>query len=93
MKSFEKCSILKETDSHYSDSSIPWDNQTRITDSCWLIEFTDGHKIIVSEELYGQEKDRNWAGRSRLVEQHWFDFRKCRERNRGIGIYGFGVRV
>jgi hypothetical protein len=57
--------------------------------SCWLIEFKDGHKVIISEELYKQEVERNWAGRPRLVEEHWFDFRKCRERNRGVLCAGF----
>ena len=62
-------------------------------ESCWLIRFKDGHKMIISEELYKQEEERNWAGGERLVEEHWFDVRKCRERNRGIGIYGFGVGI
>lgn len=43
-------------------------------ESCWFIEFVDGHKVIISEELYKQEVERNWAGRPRLVEEHWFDF-------------------
>ena len=58
-------------------------------ESCWLIEFKDGHKVIISEELYKQEVERNWAGRPRLVEEHWFDFRKCRERNSGVLCAGF----
>jgi len=62
-------------------------------ESCWLIEFKDGHKIIISEELYKQEEERNWAGRKRLCEEHWFDIRKCRERNRGINILGLEVRI
>lgn len=52
--------------------------------SCWLIEFEDGHKIIICEELYEKEEKRNWAGRAILCKQHWFNARKCVERNRGI---------
>lgn len=84
MKPFEKCSILKEVNTYCTNSTAPIREG-----SCWLIEFMDGYKIIVSEEFYRQEQARNWAGRPRLSEQHWFDFRKCRERNRGVGIYGF----
>ena len=58
-------------------------------ESCWLIEFEDGKQIIISEELYKREQERNFAGRERLYESHWFDVRKCRERNRGIGVFGF----
>jgi len=57
-------------------------------ESCWLIEFKDGHKIIISEELYEKEEERNWVGRERVCEEHWFDIRKCRERNRGISVNG-----
>jgi hypothetical protein len=59
-----------------------------LLESCWLIEFKDGHKIIISENLYKQETEKNWNGRERLVEQHWFDARKCREKNRGINHFG-----
>ncbi|WP_025909288.1 hypothetical protein [Priestia flexa] len=54
--------------------------------SCWLIEFKDGHKIIISESLYIEEEKRNFDNRQVLVEQHWFDYEVCKERNRGIWI-------
>lgn len=52
--------------------------------SCWLIEFDDGSKIILSEYMYKQECDRNWKGRKRNYEAHWFSLENCRNRNRGI---------
>ena len=52
--------------------------------SCWFIEFVDGQKMIISEEYYEREEKRNWAGRRRLVEAHWFDMETCLRRNRGI---------
>lgn len=57
--------------------------------SCWYVEFKDGHKIIISEEYYKMEVARNWAGREIVCMAHWFDFKKCRERNRGVHVYGF----
>lgn len=57
--------------------------------SCWLIEFEDGHKIIISEELYKKEEKRNWAGRKRRVEAHWFDFETCSMKNPEIIVAGF----
>ena len=56
--------------------------------SCWLIRFEDGYKMIISEELYKQEVERNWAGRARMCEEHWFDVRKCRARNRSVNCFG-----
>lgn len=58
-------------------------------ESCWLAEFKDGHRIIISEELYKKEVERNWAERPLLCLEHWFDVEKCRERNRGVPAYGF----
>ena len=55
--------------------------------SCWLIEFVDGQKIIISEELYAYEVLRNWAGRKRLYEAHWYSFKACRERNKGVRYF------
>jgi hypothetical protein len=52
--------------------------------SCWLIEFEDGTKMIISEEFYKQEQDRNWAGKRVACEQHWFIADMCLKRNRGI---------
>ena len=60
-------------------------------ESCWLIRFKDGHRMIISEELYKQEVARDWSGRARLVEEHWFDIKKCREKNQGIHYYGFSM--
>lgn len=56
-----------------------WGNQ-----SCWLIEFEDGYRIIISEERYKKEEEHNWAGKKILCKQHWFNARKCIERNRGV---------
>lgn len=53
-------------------------------ESCWLIEFKDGHKIIISESLYKEEQKRNFANRPVLVESHWFDIEACRVRNEGV---------
>jgi hypothetical protein len=53
-------------------------------ETCWLVEFEDGHKIIISEELHKQEVERNWAGRKRKYEAHWFNLEECRKRNRGV---------
>ena len=58
-------------------------------ESCWLIEFEDGYKMIVSEELYKAEEACNWAGRKRKVEGHWFSYETCRMRNRGVPVFGF----
>ena len=55
--------------------------------SCWLIEFEDGRKMIISEDLYKEGVERNWAGRKRIDEQHWFDYEQCRQRNRGLPCY------
>jgi len=55
--------------------------------SCWLIRFKDGHKIIISEERYKEEVKRNWAGRERNCEEHWFDVRKCVKQNDGVPKY------
>ncbi len=56
-------------------------------ESCWLIEFKDGCKMIISEELYKYELERNFADRKRVSEQHWFDFELCRKRNRGVRVF------
>jgi len=53
-------------------------------ESCWLIEFLDGAKMILSEKMYEFEQKRNFANRKILYESHWFDLQKCRERNRGV---------
>ena len=53
-------------------------------ESCWLIEFESGHKVILSEELYEAEVERNWAGDRVLYEAHWHDIEECRKRNRGV---------
>lgn len=58
-------------------------------ESCWLIEFKDGHKIIISETLYKKENERNFGGRAVLVESHWFDYETCRKKNRGVLVSGF----
>ncbi len=55
--------------------------------SCWLIEFEDGQKIIISEELYKKEETRKWAGRNRIVEEHWFSAETCIKRNPGLKRY------
>lgn len=57
-------------------------------ESCWLIRFKDGYKMIISEELYKQEVDRNWSGKEREVEEHWFIYSQCREKNRGVPCFG-----
>jgi hypothetical protein len=57
--------------------------------SCWLIEFEDGRKMIISEGLYKSEIERDWAGRLRKYEAHWFDFEECRKKNRGLPCFGF----
>ena len=53
-------------------------------ESCWLIEFESGHKVILSEELYEAEVERNWAGDRVLYEAHWHNIEECRKRNRGV---------
>jgi hypothetical protein len=56
---------------------------------CWMIEFADnGQKMIIGEELYKKEVERNWAGRPLLYEAHWFDINECHRRNRGIPHFG-----
>jgi len=57
-------------------------------ESCWLIEFADGCKMIISEEYYKEEVKRNWAGRARRYEAHWFNVKLCREKNRGVRCFG-----
>ena len=57
-------------------------------ESCWLIEFVDGYKVIISEEYYKKEVKRNWAGRERMCEAHWFSVKLCREKNRGVPCFG-----
>lgn len=57
--------------------------------SCWLIEFVDGHKVIISESLYKEEVKRDFNGRKVLCESHWFDFETCRKRNHGVLYTGF----
>lgn len=59
-----------------------------MSNSCWLIEFTDGQKMIISEEYYLFEVTRNFAGKDVLVKEHWFDIVTCLKRNRGIPWYG-----
>ena len=56
--------------------------------SCWLIRFEDGYKMIISEEFYNKEVERNWAGRPRMCEEHWFDVRKCVAKNRSVNRFG-----
>ena len=56
--------------------------------SCWLIRFKDGYRMIISEELYQQEVARNWAGREREVEEHWFIAENCINKNQGIHHFG-----
>ena len=58
-------------------------------ESCWLIEFKDGDKMIISESIYQEENVRNFGGREVLCEQHWFDYETCRKRNRGVLVVGF----
>lgn len=55
-----------------------------MTNSCWLIEFEDGAKLIMSEEHYAKEKEHNFSGRKILVESHWYSVKECRFRNRGV---------
>jgi hypothetical protein len=57
-------------------------------ESCWLINFEDGHRMIISEELYKEEVKKNWNGRARRSEEHWFNFKQCRAMNRGIPYFG-----
>jgi len=57
-------------------------------ESCWLIEFKDGYKVIISEEYYEEEVKRNWAGREVICMAHWFSLKTCRERNRGVHCFG-----
>ncbi len=58
-------------------------------ESCWLINFEDGQKVIISEELYKLEASRRWGSRARTSEEHWFDLKRCRAMNRGILYAGF----
>lgn len=53
-------------------------------ESCWLIKFVSGHKVILSEELYEAGVERNWAGDCVLSEAHWPNIEECRKRNRGV---------
>ena len=53
-------------------------------ESCWLINFEDGQKAIISEELYEFEASRNWGGRARISEEHWFSLSECRRKNQGV---------
>jgi hypothetical protein len=59
-----------------------------IMESCWLIEFRNGYRMIISEELYEQEKKEDFGGRPILVEQHWFVFEVCRKKNRSVPVFG-----
>lgn len=58
-------------------------------ESCWLIEFKNGYKVILSEYVYQKEQERNYNGQEVLCESHWFDYKTCRERNRGVLVVGF----
>ena len=57
-------------------------------ESCWLIEFDNGQKVIISEEVYEIETKRNWLGRKRTIEAHWFIYSQCKQRNPGIQCVG-----
>ena len=57
-------------------------------ESCWLIEFDNEEIIILSEYLYKKEKERNFNGKKVLCEQHWFDYKYCRERNPHVKALG-----
>lgn len=64
-------------------------NHLGVQSGCWLIEFKNGYKIILSESVYAEEVARNFSGKEVLCEQHWFDIRTCLDRNRGVR--GFGI--
>ena len=61
-------------------------------DTCWLIEYKDGSKVILSEKQNQecQVKIKNDIKNGNvLVISHWFDRATCMERNNGC-IYLLG---
>jgi hypothetical protein len=57
--------------------------------SCWLIEFENGHKMIISENLYRQGyAQKEVAINKVLIESHWFNAEQCLKRNPEIAHIG-----
>jgi len=62
----------------------PREYGVRDGESCWLVEFEDGYKVILNEEIYKKNEERKWDGRKVLCEEHWFNIKKCIDKNRGV---------
>lgn len=53
--------------------------------SGWLIEYKDGHQVILTEERYEQYKeDRDFE--VIVWEEHWFDIEVCKAKNPTLDV-------
>lgn len=55
-------------------------------ESCWLVVYKNGYRVILSEKAYMQhKKDRKESQIER--DEHWFSFDQCKAKNRKLEIY------
>lgn len=53
-----------------------------MSESCWLIEYSNGFKVIMSEQQYKQQSEDKLLDRDNiLIESHYFDIDICKHRN------------
>lgn len=54
--------------------------------SCWLINFKNGYKVILSEEMYNGKYKNETPVEDVESEEHWFSIERCIEKNSEVDL-------
>lgn len=55
-------------------------------ESCWLINFKNGYKVILSEQMYQGKYKKETPIEDVESEEHWFLMSQCINRNPDIDV-------
>ena len=55
-------------------------------ESCWLINFKNGYKVILSEKVYREKYKKETPVEDIESEEHWFLMSQCIEKNPDVDI-------
>lgn len=54
--------------------------------NCWLINFKNGYKVILSEEKYRKHYLKETPKEEVMSEEHWFEMKNCISNNPEVDI-------
>ncbi len=57
-------------------------------ESCWLIIFKNGNKVILSEKMYKERYLKETPREEVSSEEHWFSMEECIKKNPDIDVIG-----